>query len=498
MPTFIKTGYWDKLSKAPKGFLNLEELIASYVGSGLPGQVAFWGTSGLGGSSNLFWDATNNRLGIKSSSPTGNFEVKTSNDLGLLRNYNLDDMSAPIQAYRGNNGVVSFNTFVNNGTISLPTNVSSSGGITRLTGNIYIDGAYRAAARMEYITTSIPAINNIPTGIRWLTTDNSYSLNERAGITSNGNFQIGDSITTNRSSRLYVKSSGSTAATYTAQFHNSALNNALVIDDAGSVLVGSSVSNGNRFQVTGNGYFSGNVGLGVTPISTWNTNNSVIQLKNAGAIASATFGTSTFTWIGSNWYNDGTVDRQITNGRVALISVVNGGFFFNQTTTSGIAGDPVTFTTIFTLNSSGNAIFNGVGNFLIGTSTSSVYKLDVNGTARFSNTVTNTIGGFEHSSTSSTNSAFYTLLSSNIRFYVDANGRCKTTGNIVSDTNGTLSLNASAISQIDSTTKGFLPPRMTTAQKNLIATPAAGLVVYDTDLNKLCVFTTGWQTITSA
>ena len=58
-------------------------------------------------------------------------------------------------------------------------------------------------------------------------------------------------------------------------------------------------------------------------------------------------------------------------------------------------------------------------------------------------------------------------------------------------------LNASAILQADSTTKGFLPPRMTTTQKNAMATPAAGLVVYDTTLNKLCVYTTAWETITS-
>ena len=56
---------------------------------------------------------------------------------------------------------------------------------------------------------------------------------------------------------------------------------------------------------------------------------------------------------------------------------------------------------------------------------------------------------------------------------------------------------ASASFQVDSTTTGILPPRMTTTQKNAIATPVAGLVVYDTDLNKLCVYTTAWQTITS-
>ena len=50
---------------------------------------------------------------------------------------------------------------------------------------------------------------------------------------------------------------------------------------------------------------------------------------------------------------------------------------------------------------------------------------------------------------------------------------------------------------VKSTTTGFLPPRMTTLQKNAIVTPAAGLMVYDKTLNKLCVFTTVWETVTS-
>jgi hypothetical protein len=45
--------------------------------------------------------------------------------------------------------------------------------------------------------------------------------------------------------------------------------------------------------------------------------------------------------------------------------------------------------------------------------------------------------------------------------------------------------NASARLQVDSTTQGFLPPRMTTTQKNAIASPAAGLVLYDSTTNKL-------------
>jgi hypothetical protein len=63
---------------------------------------------------------------------------------------------------------------------------------------------------------------------------------------------------------------------------------------------------------------------------------------------------------------------------------------------------------------------------------------------------------------------------------------------------GTASPNASSVVDVSSTTQGFLPPRMTTTQKNAIATPAAGLVVYDTTLNKLCVRTAAaWETITS-
>lgn len=46
----------------------------------------------------------------------------------------------------------------------------------------------------------------------------------------------------------------------------------------------------------------------------------------------------------------------------------------------------------------------------------------------------------------------------------------------------------SAVMNVDSTTKGFLPPRMTTTQKNAIATPAAGLIVYDTTTNKACCY----------
>ena len=46
---------------------------------------------------------------------------------------------------------------------------------------------------------------------------------------------------------------------------------------------------------------------------------------------------------------------------------------------------------------------------------------------------------------------------------------------------GTATPNASAVLDVSSTTKGFLPPRMTQVQRTGISTPAAGLLVYQTD-----------------
>lgn len=64
---------------------------------------------------------------------------------------------------------------------------------------------------------------------------------------------------------------------------------------------------------------------------------------------------------------------------------------------------------------------------------------------------------------------------------------------------GTASPSASAILDVQSTTKGFRLPNMTTTQKNNIVSPAAGLMLFDTTLGKACVYTgSAWQTITSA
>lgn len=65
---------------------------------------------------------------------------------------------------------------------------------------------------------------------------------------------------------------------------------------------------------------------------------------------------------------------------------------------------------------------------------------------------------------------------------------------------GTTTPNASSVLDVSSTTQGMLTPRMTTAQRVAIVSPADGLMVYDTDLKTFYHFNssiTSWNVINS-
>jgi len=76
--------------------------------------------------------------------------------------------------------------------------------------------------------------------------------------------------------------------------------------------------------------------------------------------------------------------------------------------------------------------------------------------------------------------------------------RLNSNGQLGIGNTGGFAPDASAIIEMQATNAGFLPPRMTTTQKNAISSPATGLMVYDTTLNKLSVYTgAAWETVTS-
>lgn len=58
---------------------------------------------------------------------------------------------------------------------------------------------------------------------------------------------------------------------------------------------------------------------------------------------------------------------------------------------------------------------------------------------------------------------------------------------------------ASAILNVNSTTKGFLPPRMTTTQRDAIATPADGLLIWNTTMQAYNYYADGdWHILASS
>lgn len=64
---------------------------------------------------------------------------------------------------------------------------------------------------------------------------------------------------------------------------------------------------------------------------------------------------------------------------------------------------------------------------------------------------------------------------------------------------GIMTADPSAQLDVVSTTKGFLPPRMTTTERDSISTPATGLVIFNTTTNSLeYKSSTGWVSLTTA
>lgn len=57
---------------------------------------------------------------------------------------------------------------------------------------------------------------------------------------------------------------------------------------------------------------------------------------------------------------------------------------------------------------------------------------------------------------------------------------------------------ATAALEVRSTTLGFLPPKMTSTQRDAITTPPEGLMIYNTTTSKLNVVgAAGWEAVTS-
>jgi hypothetical protein len=224
------------------------------------------------------------------------------------------------------------------------------------------------------------------------------------------------------------------------------------------------------------------------------------RVTNTGTLSNgyASFGidqNGSYGAVGSNYYLDssGTIRRLFgdsggfikwsTNGAIDIRGFVN-----------GAANSTITSTSILSISSTGTIAWG---------TTNAEPAIKRNGTA-IEFVLADNVSGFCSIFASSVRSSLMQSFSganngrvslqtwNNMIVNVEDDGVCIQSGAFASP-------NASAILQANSTTKGFLPPRMTTTEINAIVTPAEGLVVYNTTIGHLCVRAAGvWHKLSQS
>jgi len=172
------------------------DLIASpdttgISGSGLAGQVPYFtGASTIGGTNNLFWDSTNNRLGIGTATPGVALDIHGAGGLIHLNGTGTNNsfqlfQNAGVNKWRiGNNYSTGTNYF------SIYDNTNASEIIKIESGTTALNGTLTNTAKISnnYTEVSI-GTSTIVGGFRQ---DSSYTYT--AGITRTGQTDVGTSI----------------------------------------------------------------------------------------------------------------------------------------------------------------------------------------------------------------------------------------------------------------------------------------------------------------
>ena len=286
------------------------------------------------------------------------------------------------------------------------------------------------------------------TGMRWGT------------VSSNSIYTADDSLTGNRVLTL---------ATYSLEVQNSTASTVLKLEDSGAFMLGVNASSNS----------SRNVAIGQSATATTGTYGIAIGYNSvAGGIGTA---------IGLNT-DAGTSAVAIGENSQALGTKGTALGYYSEATgdnvaIGGLAKATGIWSTALGFSTSASAQESlAIGSRVFATANSS-YIIGVCGTNRPNSTANSFEVNFDE-------------VTPTFKFGQTADGWLNSTGGFLF---GATTVDASAALQVDSTTKGFLPPRMTTTEKNAITTPATGLVVFDTTLAKLCVYTgAAWETVTSA
>jgi hypothetical protein len=323
-------------------------------------------------------------------------------------------------------------------------------------GTMYIDG--------DAATTG--TINLRSTTLNIQGTTNAQQINSVGLLASSSGTIIESRATIIASLRLNNTTSATTwyfenhrnAPSGSLEITNSLSNAGLTMFSTRNVGIGTNTDAGFKLDVNGTARVSG--------IVTFSG-----QYLNIGT--SLNFGA---TSDGQNYSATGTgllCVHQISTNANRPAFVLYGGFLAATSGTTNLFG----FYQFAISPTSGNATFN-----FLNISTTSGNRADINTTGTYSGIIR---GFYFNPTLTSTTGATIRAIETEVGDVLLGT----TSGSLGVGVNTTI--NASAIVDITSTTKGFLPPRMTTTQINAIATPAEGLMAFNTTISHLCVYQAG-------
>jgi hypothetical protein len=520
------------------------------LGTGSPLYLSTGGLRvGTTAGSAMYWDDTNNRLGVGTNTPTSKVHIKGVGTTSATTSLLTQNSAGTLTFQVGDDG----NILVGASTIIFNNNANFNR-ITSNFGGVIYDNDGLGAVRASY-------------------TNGRYSTLDRVGFGG----------TNNAFSRVYIVGTGSTSATTSLLVQNSSGTQLGFVDDSGQWVLGAGAV---KTWFTGNYLVSlnnttGN-GLAITSINNSAYNaiavNNDFLINGAGVVqlGRSTAGT-TFT-ASIHQFNIGSSSNRITT--------TNGGGYAQGFTFAGSFGTSRTLSIgsalgqqgVYYDTNSAFGIYRGAfedttnpvliasttGNVGIGTTTPTA-RLQVKGSGSTSATtallVQNstpsttfsvddvgnasaslTLSAPKVSGSTSVNAGANPYFGAAINAGISAGGALATfqygttaggaylqfirngaaaggisssayeiydlvlgAGNFgstlgiairpanvggvkIGGSNATVTHVDSAILNVESTTKGFLPPRLTTAEKNLIATPANGLQIYDTTLARPCFY----------
>lgn len=341
-------------------FNNKQNALTNPVtGTGTAGQVAYWSSgSAITGESNLFWDATNDRLGI-GGTPSA-FRLDVNGTARVQGGLNVGTQTPTALVHIAAQGTLSTDV------VFRVRNSGNTGDYIRVLGN-----------------------NNVFVGFRA------------------GNVNTGSNVTAYGTDALRNNTSGSSNTAFGADALTS--NTTAIFNTAVGVQALSSNTTG-----------ADNTAMGALSLSSNNaTNNSAfgyaaLRLNTSGGSNSA-FGENVFSnnTTGSGniafgveagrFIADGTTDLTIANNSVFLGRDTRAAAD-NQTNQIVIGHEAIGLgSNTIVLGNTSTTHGRWYGNLLIGTSTNSGFQLDVNGTGRFSSSVT--AGGTNYLVNTSTGTA---------------------------------------------------------------------------------------------